>query len=284
MTIRAMHPIQAASFSQSAPRLFVALAQTTEEFVGTSDNTLGTLTATAVGAFAPDGLPAQVGDPVLVDKQSSGFQNGLYVFKVVGDGATQAVLQRHPEFNTAVNMLKNTIIKIVSGFTYLGREYRFFYSGSSFVVGTTTAQFLVQSLDTRSISRSPQAPGFFVADYASVVDFPSTFSTTTNRLTATAVGVLSIDGVALVAGKYVLLRAQTNTPDNGYYYVLSPGTAGTQAILYRITFLQQAEEIVGGDLFLVKYGSTLANTLWKMDGDVALTTVGTDNITYTQLI
>lgn len=99
-------------------------------------------------------------------------------------------------------------------------------------------------------------------------------------LTVTALGVASIDGVALSLNDRVLFKDQSTTYENGIYYVSDVGSGGTSAVYTRATDFDQPSEIDPGDLVPVIAGSTLAGTLWLQTATV--TAVGTDPITFIQ--
>ena len=83
-----------------------------------------------------------------------------------------------------------------------------------------------------------------------------------------------IDGITLVAGDRVLVKAQTTTSQNGIYVVQSSGAA------VRATDFDTPTEIVPGDFVYVSLGSVYNNTGWVQTQKV--TTVGTDPIQFEQ--
>jgi hypothetical protein len=92
----------------------------------------------------------------------------------------------------------------------------------------------------------------------------------------------TIDGVTLIVGNGVLLRAQTNAAQNGRYQVTSVGSAGSKWLLTRCGYCDEASEIPGSYIF-VQGGSTNANKGFVgVVANPATFTVGTDNISYTQ--
>lgn len=99
-------------------------------------------------------------------------------------------------------------------------------------------------------------------------------------LTVTALGVASIDGVALSLNDRVLFKEQSTTYENGIYYVSDVGSGGTSAVYTRATDFDQPSEIDPGDLVPVLAGSTLSGTLWLQTATV--TSVGVSPITFIQ--
>jgi hypothetical protein len=86
-------------------------------------------------------------------------------------------------------------------------------------------------------------------------------------------GVAAVDGVTLVNGSRVLVRAQTNAAQNGIY--VSNGTTLSRALDY-----DTAGEIDPGDFVFVDGGSTYGNTGWVQTEVVA--TLGTSAIDWVQ--
>lgn len=82
-----------------------------------------------------------------------------------------------------------------------------------------------------------------------------------------------IDGVTLVAGDRVLVRAQTTASQNGIYVVPASGAAS------RASDMDQASEFSSAAVF-VREGSTYADTGWTQVNNV--TTVDTDPVTWVQ--
>jgi len=118
----------------------------------------------------------------------------------------------------------------------------------------------------------------------SAVNLPATYANGTAgegaTLTASANGVLVVDGVNPVVGNRVLLGGQSNTAHNGIYVVTNVGSASTQWVLTRATDFDTADEIQPGDFVFNQGGTTRANTGYVQTQTV--TTVGTDPIVFYQ--
>lgn len=99
-------------------------------------------------------------------------------------------------------------------------------------------------------------------------------------LTATGVGILTVDGVNLVLNDYVLVKNESTGANNGLYKVTTAGTAGVAYVLTRAIEMDTTLEYSGGFIF-VEAGSTLASTGWVNTNSPA-PTVGTTGITFTQ--
>lgn len=86
-------------------------------------------------------------------------------------------------------------------------------------------------------------------------------------LTADAVGVLTVDGVATALNDRILVKNQVAGKDNGIYKVTTEGAAGVAFILTRAVDDDQNAESVSGVYISVTAGTVGANK------DYALTTV-----------
>ena len=107
-------------------------------------------------------------------------------------------------------------------------------------------------------------------------------------LTANANGTLTIDGYTLVAGdvgKRLLIKNEATQANNGVYTLTQAGTALLPYILTRATDFDSSgsgtNEIDAGDLLLVLYGTTNANTSWVQQTPLPIT-VGSTAIVFIQ--
>jgi hypothetical protein len=88
-------------------------------------------------------------------------------------------------------------------------------------------------------------------------------------------GLLTIDGVTLVAGDRVLLKDQTAGANNGIYVA----AAGAWS---RASDFDSSDEVKGGTLIAVSEGPTNGNLLWILTTDDPIT-VGTTALTFVQI-
>jgi hypothetical protein len=89
-------------------------------------------------------------------------------------------------------------------------------------------------------------------------------------------GLLTVDGVSLVAGDRVLVKNQTNQVNNGVYVVAAGSWSRSS------DFDDSPDtEVRGGNLVFVQEGSVNPNTSWVLTGQSNLA-VGTDNLVFTQ--
>lgn len=101
-------------------------------------------------------------------------------------------------------------------------------------------------------------------------------------LTATANGVLVVDGYAPALGDILLVKNEAAAANNGLYTVTTLGTAGAPYVLTRHVDMDQTNEFGGGFVPVENLGTVNANSLWLCN--VAnLITVGTTSVVFTQL-
>lgn len=86
-------------------------------------------------------------------------------------------------------------------------------------------------------------------------------------------GAQTIDGVAVVAGDRVLVKAQSTGSQNGVYVAASGSWT-------RATDFDASSEVVGASCF-VSEGSTLGNTVWVMTTDAPVT-IATTTMSFIQ--
>ena len=94
---------------------------------------------------------------------------------------------------------------------------------------------------------------------------------TTGNITLS--GAQSIDGVSVIAGDRVLVKAQSTGSGNGIY--LAASGAWTRA-----TDFDAASELVGASCF-VSEGTTLGNSVWVLTTDAPIT-LGTTSLVFVQ--
>lgn len=101
-------------------------------------------------------------------------------------------------------------------------------------------------------------------------------------LTASAVGVLTIDGYAVALGDAILVKNEAVAANNGLYNVTTLGTASVAYVLTRNADMNSAANFGGAFIPVENLGTANANSLWLCN--VANTiTVGTTAVVFTQL-
>ena len=98
-------------------------------------------------------------------------------------------------------------------------------------------------------------------------------------LTADAVGVLTVDGVATVLNDVILVKNEATAADNGIYLVTTEGTAGAAYVLTRATNFDQDAEFADNTAISVTNGTANSGTSWILTSAQPVT-VDTDAITF----
>lgn len=83
-------------------------------------------------------------------------------------------------------------------------------------------------------------------------------------LTANAVGILTVDGVACVVNDIIGVKDQVNTVNNGIYTLTTAGTAGVAFILTRNTSYDTNAELLRGHIMTATAGTTNITTYWQI--------------------
>ena len=121
---------------------------------------------------------------------------------------------------------------------------------------------------------------------ASTANLTATYANGTAGVGATltnsgTLAALSIDGVSLTAGQRVLIKDQTTALQNGIYTVTNIGSASVAWVLTRATDFDSASQMTRGKTIDVISGTVNAVTSWMLTS--AITTIGTDSITFSRL-
>jgi len=102
----------------------------------------------AQAAFSIDGYATSVNDRILIKDQATDFQNGIYTVTTVGTGATNWVLTRGTDFDTAAEVLPGAFV-IVSGGTVNGT--------TSWIQTATVVTMGVDSIVFSQFTNSPSS-------------------------------------------------------------------------------------------------------------------------------
>ena len=110
---------------------------TTGNLTATYNNGTGTLTNSGTqAAISIDNRTLSLADRVLVKDQSTGAQNGIYTVTTVGDGASNWVLTRSSDANTAELLTGGSFTFVEDGDTNADNGYVFTHNGTP-TLGTT---------------------------------------------------------------------------------------------------------------------------------------------------
>lgn len=100
-------------------------------------------------------------------------------------------------------------------------------------------------------------------------------------LTANAVGILTVDGVATVLGDSILVKNQVAGADNGIYTVTTEGTAGVAFVLTRRTDADSNAEVTEGLAVFASQGTVNADSGWTLTTNDPIT-VDTTALAFSQ--
>jgi hypothetical protein len=101
---------------------------------------------------------------------------------------------------------------------------------------------------------------------ATVAPLPAnTYDPVAQTLTATANGLLTVDGVTCVATQRLLVSLEGTAQDNGIYVVTQAGDAGHPYVLTRAADMASGSQITGAAV-LVEQGAVAAGSGWFIEG------------------
>lgn len=154
--------------------------------------------------------------------------------------------------------------------------------------GTNTTQIATTAFVTQAVSVAANGldakPG---ARAATAAALPAcTYNNGTSgvgaTLTGNSNGALTVDGYAVAAGDYILVKNQASGLQNGLYAVTQAGSGGTPFILTRAPEMDTTAEFQSAYIVVEDAGTANANSFWVCTNS-ADPTVGTTAITFSQL-
>lgn len=135
------------------------------------------------------------------------------------------------------------------------------------ITALATAQLVVDTADIEFFRFADASPDLTAA-LATAAALPSCTASGSGvgkTLTATANGVLTVDGTAVALNDVVLVKNQVNPRDNGLYTCTTAGAGGAAFVLTRHTSLDANAEMVTGKTINVTGGSTQSGG-WVLAG------------------
>jgi hypothetical protein len=187
-----------------------------------------------MAAFAADGINPVVGDRILIKDQAAPAQNGIYSVTVVGDGATNWVLTRVVDMDTADEMNPGVFVAIDQG-TTLGTT-SWFETSNVTTVGTDAVSF----------------NQFSYGSYALIQDGSKSYAASSAGSDSYAI-TLSPAPNALTAGMVVNFKADVA---NTGAATLNVNTLGADAIIKSGGNPLQTNDILADQLSSVIYDGT----------------------------
>lgn len=103
-----------------------------------------------------------------------------------------------------------------------------------------------------------------------------------NTLTASSNGALTVDGVAVAVGDRILVKDEGTGANNGLYLVTDAGSAGTPFVLVRTTDADASAEVTSGMACAVTEGTANGDTIWVLTTNDTIT-LNTTALTFAQV-
>jgi len=126
-----------------------------------------TLTNAGVqAAFSIDGVSATVGQRVLIKDQASSLQNGIYTVTNVGSGATNWVLTRATDYDTAGEISVGDWIVVSGGTVNTGSSW--LQTATVTIIGTDAITFTVFFSPSSYLSRTLTAAHIYVGNGSNI--------------------------------------------------------------------------------------------------------------------
>lgn len=107
------------------------------------------------------------------------------------------------------------------------------------------------------------------------------YTRTGNVITASAVGVLTVDGIATVLNNRILVKDGAAGADNGLYSVTTEGTAGVAYVLTRTTDADTSAKVTTGMYTFISEGTANADASFVLTTNDAIT-LNTTALTFAQ--
>jgi len=248
-----------------------------------ANGTLGvgaTLTANAVGILPVDGVATSfIGQLVLVKDQVSPEHNGRYQVTTVGTAGVAFVLTRTTDFDQAAEVFTGAFLQVSAGTANAGTTWQVSSTGATPVVMGTSAISFSQVTPAGMLWRA----NCRLATAAALPDCTAAGAGVGKTLTANAVGILTVDGVATGLNDRLVVNSQANGVDNGLYKVTTEGTGGAAFVLTRTTDFDTvgSGEVIAGAYAYVTEGDTLADLFYELTTAGSGLVVDTTALTFT---
>jgi hypothetical protein len=248
---------------------------------------------TATGSLTVDGSVAALDDRILFKDQTNGYENGIWL--VYDDGVTAGTtghvwLVRDNDSNDA-SKIAASLAQVQSGTTNGGQVFTT-YANTGIMLGVDDIPYntVVQVPgygNAGEFLMSYGGAGTYAPQYiqlnvhepvrcATTADIGTvTYATASypginpaynvDKITVTATGALTVDGLTLSPDDRVLLKDQNAPAQNGVYLVEDDGVmsgTSTHVVLVRDNDTDSIDKLAAS-LVQVSYGSTNASTTWQ---------------------
>jgi hypothetical protein len=189
---------------------------------------------------------------------------------VATDTDVSTAVSDHSDLTTGVHGVSGDVVGTDDAQTLENKELG---SGTTLGANIDADGFTVTNLAEPSQASDAATKSYVDAVAEGLHVHASVVAATTANIDLATGGLLTVDGVTLVAGDRVLVKSQTAPAENGIYIVASG--AWTRAEDY-----DTAAEIQAGDFVFVSSGTLYSSTGWVQEN--AVTTLGTDPIVWDQ--
>jgi len=257
------------------------------------------------GALTVDGVLLVAGDRVLLQHQQelgtpAGQTNGIYVMTQQGTGVIPWILTRSTDANTSAEVTAGMLVPVEEGTAnkdeafelttnnpitlnttvlvfapFAGPNYLTADEKAGVAANTPTAADPLQTLATQTAAigvgtaASPAKKSVRVATTGALAGYVASGTGVGKTFTAGAVGILTIDAVAMVLGDDILVKDEGNA-DGGIYTVTTEGTGAVAAILTRRTDADTDAEVPRNNFVQVREGAIHVNQWFQMTNTAVL--------------
>jgi hypothetical protein len=254
---------------------------------GPSNNGVGATLTVAASSLTIDSVVVAEGDRVLLQNQTTAYQNGIYVVKDIG---STVVLQRSDDQQSIEQMKPGQFTVVGAGTTYEGAIYALIEPIPQ-VIGVDTIFYTPSSITAGSLADTLTSGQIFVGNSSDIatgvaLSGDATMANTgamtiaANAITTGKVanGAISSDKLAPTTIKYArvsLSAAQWNGMYATPVQIVAAQGAGTQIVVHaaNLTMTFVAAQYAAGGVALLQYTNTANGAGTAATGTVAAATV-----------
>lgn len=231
---------------------------------------------------AIDGVTLSSGDRILLTGQSTGSQNGIWLF----NGAAAALIRANDYPVGFTGFVKRgTMIDVLSGTVYINSVWMCTTTGTITINTTSTAwsnvtlalgglTLLISAIKGTFTHANTADRTYTFPDRSSLIALvadsiwlaPARVVTTVNVSVSSAPA--AIDSVTLTAGDRILLTGQSSGTENGLWVFVSAAAPLTRPVDYPASGTEQAHE---GVMLYVKAGTVYSSSIWRLTTTGAIT-------------
>lgn len=218
----------AAGFSlKSSCRVATAAALTVTYANGAAGSGATLTNAGTQAAIAIDGVTLALTDRVLVKDQASAFQNGIYAVTVLGSGATNWVMVRATDYDTAAEVIEGTAAISEEGTVNVGRLFVMTHNGA-ITMGATAIDFTQLNAATATVLATARTiNGVAFNGSANITVTAAADTLTGTSLTGTILGssLTSVGTITTGVWNGTIITSGYGGTGNGYTKFTGPTTS-----------------------------------------------------------